>query len=149
MIEFKEIDESNFDQIIEMSIKDEDKTFVAPNVKSLAQAWLYRNDNDVFPYAIYYNHNLIGFILLDIDIEEKEYMIWRMMIDQEHQGKGYGRASILKVIEMSREHPDCDHLIADYVIGNNKMKYLLESIGFKEVGKQEDCNEVIMRMETL
>lgn len=34
------------------------------------------------------------------------------------------------VIEMAQSHPVCDHLIAAYVKGNQKMAHLLEENGF-------------------
>ena len=52
MINFRKITEDNFDAIIKMKRPD-GENFVASNAHSLAQAWLYRDDGDVFPFAIY------------------------------------------------------------------------------------------------
>ena len=52
LITFREINEDNFDAILAMK-RPESETFVCSNAKSLAQCWLYRENNDVFPYAIY------------------------------------------------------------------------------------------------
>lgn len=51
-ISIREITEYNFDAVISMRRPDGEK-FVAPNSYSLAQAWVYRNNNDVFhmPYT--------------------------------------------------------------------------------------------------
>ena len=45
MVEFKEITEDNFEKVLKLKISEEqDKNrFVAPNVRSLADAYLYRN----------------------------------------------------------------------------------------------------------
>ena len=32
----------------------------------------------------------------------------------------------------------CNHIIADYVVGNEKMKHLLTSLGFQETGFIEE-----------
>ncbi|BCK44867.1 hypothetical protein DAT300_04060 [Streptococcus suis] len=50
-----------------MTVAEEDKGFVAPNVSSLADAWLYRENGDVFPYAIWADEQVVGFALIDID----------------------------------------------------------------------------------
>lgn len=33
----------------------------------------------------------MGFVMLDDNPEEQEYFLWRLMVDAEHQGRGYGR----------------------------------------------------------
>ena len=52
MINFKKITEENFDAIIKMK-RPEGEGYVASNVYSLAQAWLYRDAEDVYPFALY------------------------------------------------------------------------------------------------
>lgn len=146
MVEFKEISEDNFEKVLKLKISDEqdEKRFVAPNVRSLADAYLYRNAGDVFPYAVEDEGEVVGFILLDEDVEEKEYMIWRMMVDERFQGRGYGKAIVRKVIEQFETDERFDVLIADYVVGNEPMKQLLESLGFKEREFDESINEFVM-----
>lgn len=41
MIEFREIDRHNFDDVIDLKVADEQKSFVATNLYSLAQAKAY------------------------------------------------------------------------------------------------------------
>src|SRR5690625_3016823 len=102
MIKFVEINEDNYEAVLKLKLTDEqdEAKFIAPNVRSIADAYLYREAGDVFPYAVQDGETVVGFILLDEDVEEKEYMIWRMMVDKDRQGKGYGRAIVKKVIEM-------------------------------------------------
>lgn len=149
MVELKEVTEDNFYEVINLKVSDEqeESRYVAPNVRSIAECWLYRKDEDVFPYAVYSGDEIVGFLLLDLDEAEREYMIWRMMVDAQHQGKGYGRQIVEAVIEMGRNDKGYDVLIADYVEGNAQMKYLLESLGFKRTGFDEENNEVLMKLD--
>lgn len=149
MIELKEVTEENFYEVIQLKVSDdqEKSRFVAPNVRSLAECWLYRKNEDVFPYAVYNGDEVVGFLLLDLDAEESEYMIWRMMVDAKHQGKGCGRQIVEAVMEMARNDEDYDVLIADYVDGNAVMKYVLESLGFERTGFDEEYNEVLMKLD--
>ena len=50
MIELKLVDESSFQAVLDLKISEADERarFVAPNVRSLADAWLYRENEDVF-----------------------------------------------------------------------------------------------------
>lgn len=149
MIELKEVTEEDFYEVIQLKVSDdqEKSRFVAPNVRSLAECWLYRKNEDVFPYAVYNGDEVVGFLLLDLDAEEREYMIWRMMVDAKHQGKGYGRQIVEAVMEMARNDEDYDVLIADYVDGNMQMKCMLESLGFERTGFDEENNEVLMKLD--
>ena len=89
----------------------------------------------------------MGFILIDVDVEEREYMIWRMMIDKNHQGKGYGQKVVEKVIEIAQGRNDMDIVIANYVVGNDAMKRIVTRLGFKETGYDEDDREYHMKFD--
>ena len=119
---------------------------MSPNVRSLADAWLYRENGDVFPMAIYWNELVVGFLLLEIDKDEAEYFIWRIMIGQQYQGRGYGESRGISD-QKAQMDSTCNHIIADYVVGNEKMKHLLTSLGFQETGFIEENNEVAMRLD--
>jgi len=109
MINLKLVDESSFQAVLDLKISEADERarFVAPNVRSLADAWLYRENGDVFPMAIHWNELVVGFLLLEIDKDEAEYFIWRIMIGQQYQGKGYGRKALealIKEAQMDRDN---------------------------------------------
>lgn len=146
MIKFAEINEDNYEKVLQLKITEEqDKSkFIAPNVRSIADAYLYREAGDVFPYAVENGEAVVGFILLDEDAEKKELMIWRMMVDKDYQGKGYGRAIVEKVMEMFESDDRFDVLIADYVKGNEVMGTLLRSLGFEEQEFDEEYGEHVM-----
>src|SRR5699024_9373109 len=128
MVELKENTEDNCEKVLKLKISEEqDKNrFVAPNVRSLADAYLYRNAGDVFPFAVEDDGEVAGFILLDEDGKEKEYMNWRMMVNERLQSRGNGKDIVKKVIEQFEADERFDVLIADYVVGNEPMKKLLE-----------------------
>lgn len=75
MIEFKDINQETFYQLIDMKLPQE--SYCAPNVYSLAEAWLYKENAK--PYAIFNDHILVGFIMFDVDYNEREIGIWRML----------------------------------------------------------------------
>ena len=69
------------------------------------------------------------------------------MIGQQYQGRGYGRKALEVLIKEAQMDSTCNHIIADYVVGNEKMKHLLTSLGFQETGFIEENNEVAMRLD--
>lgn len=145
MINFRKITEENFKAIISMKLP-EDQHYVAPNVVSLAQAWLYYENHDVYPFAIYDEEVPVGFMMLDEDLEERSMGIWRFMIAPEHQNQGYGTESMKKIIGLIKESGKYDFIILDYVQGNEHAKYLYEKLGFTPTGEIEN-GEIVMRLD--
>lgn len=143
MVTLRLVDEENFAQVIELTVAEKDKQFVASNLRSLADCWLYRENGDVFPYAIYVADEVVGFALVDIDDEESCYMIWRLMIDYRKQGNGYGKSAILALIEQAEHLGKYSMVRADFVKGNQKMERILQSLGF--IVFDQDDSEIFTR----
>ncbi len=140
MINFRAITEDNFDAIIRMKRPD-DEHFVASNAYSLAQAWLYRDAGDVYPFAIYDDDQPVGFMMLDEDAEdanaERCLIIWRIMFPVENQNKGYGTAAIREIIRLAKESGKYDFLLIDYAPDNKIAEHVYTKLGFRPTGKFE------------
>lgn len=145
MINFRKITEDNFAAIIQMKRPDGEK-FVASNAYSLAQAWLYREAGDVYPFAIYHGETPVGFMMLDEDAEERCLVIWRIMFPQEHQGKGYGTQAIGQIIRLAKDSGKYDQIILDYVPGNEIAKHVYEKLGFLPTGEIVNDGEIEMKL---
>src|SRR3712207_1948976 len=111
MLRLELVDETTFDAVIDLSVAQQDERRLAPNVYSLAQAWLLRDTCQVFPYAILSSGKVVGFLLLNKDPKKKEYLIWRLMIDQSHQDRGYGKEAIRLVIRMAQADEKCETVV--------------------------------------
>ena len=133
MISFRAITEENFDAIIAMKRPD-DEHFVASNAYSLAQAWLYRDAGDVYPFAIYHDDTPVGFMMLDEDVDERCLIIWRIMFPDEHRFKGYGTAAIRMIIELARESGKYDFLLISYAPENKVAGHVYRKLGFWPTG---------------
>ena len=136
MINFRAITEDNFDAIIRMKRPD-DEHFVASNAYSLAQAWLYRDNGDVYPFAIYEDDAPVGFMMLDEDLDERCLIIWRIMFPVENQNKGYGTAAIREIIRLAKESGKYDFVLIDYAPDNKIAEHVYTKLGFRPTGKYE------------
>lgn len=146
MITLKKVNEDNFRKVVRMKLNEEQDKFVAPNVYSIAQAWLY--PDEARPFAIYNDEEVIGFMMLDWDEKERECGVWRFMIAEELQGKGYGRKAMEYALNMIKESNKFDYVFLDYVPGNDVGKHLYERLGFKETGEIED-GEIVMKLDLI
>ena len=145
-VTLRDITGDNYFQVLELKISPEQEAakFVSPVVRSLADAWFYREEGITYPKAIYAKDDLVGFIMYDLDTEEQQVFIWRFLIDQRYQGKGYGRQTIEAVLAMAKQQTQMTKVVADYVDGNEPMKKILLDLGFEETGFNKDINEHIM-----
>lgn len=134
MIQFRAITEDNFDAIINMK-RPEGENFVAPNSVSLAQAWLYRDDGDVYPCAIHADELVVGFMLLEEDRENEELILWRVMFPEEHTGKGYGTAAVRLLIQLARASGKYRSLCLDCAPGNVVARHIYDKLGFVPTGE--------------
>jgi diamine N-acetyltransferase len=142
MIRLAEITEDNFRAVIDMKLPPEPK-FVAPNVVSLAQAWLYKER--ARPFAIYADDTLVGFLMLYWNEEEHEAGLWRLMIATEHQGKGYGTQAVQLAVDLVRSSHLFDSMHLDYAPGNDIARHVYLKLGFAETG-EIDNGEIEMKL---
>ena len=143
MIRLTPVNEQNFRSVIKLTLSEEQTHFVASNVMSLAQAWLYYDE--ARPYAVLNDDTVVGFLMLDWDEAERTVGIWRFMIGAEYQKRGYGRAALEAAIALIRAENKFDLIHLDYVADNTVARALYYSLGFRENGDVED-GEIIMTL---
>ena len=141
-VTLREITPENFSAVINLDVAEDQKLFVAPNVKSIAQAKIYP---DSIPMAIYSGDGEpVGFVMYGYDPDDKKYYLGRLMIDARHQGKGYGKAATLEVIRRMSEIEDCRAIYLSFVPENTGAEKLYSSVGFQRTGALNG-NEIVMR----
>ncbi|MBS1493105.1 MAG: GNAT family N-acetyltransferase [Bacteroidetes bacterium] len=95
-ISLRPIDKDNWRECIKLKVTEEQKKFVGSNENSLAMCYVYPEIN---PFGIYLDNKIIGFITHALDPDDKIYYINRFMIDENYQGKGYGKYALQLMIE--------------------------------------------------
>lgn len=116
--------------------------FVAPNAVSIAQAHF---EPSAWFRAIYAGDEPVGFIMLEDDVENHEYTLWRLMIDHRHQRKGYGRRAVELLIDYVRTRPGATELLTSYVPGERGPAEFYRGLGFTPTGNVDD-GEVVVRL---
>ncbi|MCW5959948.1 MAG: GNAT family N-acetyltransferase [Pyrinomonadaceae bacterium] len=143
MITFREITPENFEETIKLSVGEKQQTFVAPNVYSIAQASLYPTYN---VRAVYFGDDMVGFVMFGLDTDDDRYYLGRLMIDRKFQGKGFGRAATLAVINSLRKAEDCTAVYLSVAPENTNAQKLYEQIGFARTGELNGT-EIVMRFD--
>ena len=92
MVVLREITKENYEECLNLNIADSQKNFVSSTAHSLAQAWVYYNT--AFPFAVYADDVMVGFIMLGYYEEQGYYTLWKFLIDEKYQNKGYGKKAL-------------------------------------------------------
>ncbi len=138
MIELKKITEENFIDAFNLSLAPGQGKFVSHPIRSLAQAYVYRDQCQ--PFGICLDGQMVGYVMVIYDYDIPEYDIWHMMIDKKYQGRGYGREALRLVLDYIATKPfgDSDKIALTCNRDNSAALKLYESMGFSATGQEYD-----------
>lgn len=141
MTELRPITEDNFIEAFELKLAPGQERFVSHPIRSLAQAYVYRNQCQ--PFGIYAEGKMVGYVMVIYDYDVPEYDIWHMMIDVSMQGRGYGADALDRVIDYIRTKPfgPTGRVALTCNKDNQAAKSLYERKGFAVTGV-EDGEEI-------
>ncbi len=142
-IEFREITKDNWAACVRLKVREDQKGFVAANAVSLVQS---HYEPGWQPYAVYAGETMVGFVMYSaVKDPEWGYWILRVMIDEAHQGKGYGRAAMVEILRRLQARPDSDEVFISYQPQNTAAERLYLSLGFEKTGRVVD-GELVLRL---
>ena len=138
MTELKPITEENFIDAFDLKLAPGQEEFVSHPVRSLAQAYVYREQCQ--PFGIYADEKMVGYVMVIYDYDIPEYDIWHMMIDESMQGRGFGGEALDRVIGYIRTKPfgSSDRVALTCHKDNAAARKLYESRGFAANGVEYD-----------
>ena len=135
MIRLEEITRENIDEVLALKVDESQKSFVSTNGDSLAQAYVY--PETAFPFAVYEDSTMVGFIMMGYYEVKEYYTLWKFMIDRRYQNKGYGRQALRLGIQYLQNRFNVSEIYTGVVPGNSVAKKLYESVGFVDTGLVE------------
>lgn len=155
MVKLEKVNAKNVWDILNLSVNDSQREYVASNTTSIVEAYTTITANGyAFPFGIYNDDTLVGFVMVGFDKDDYwedapdiavgNYNLWRLMIDKEYQNKGYGKQVVALVLDFIKTYPcgKAEYCWLSYEPGNGIAKKLYESFGFEETGDM-DGEEVI------
>lgn len=143
VVTLRDVTKDNWEDVIRLELPDEQRSFVASNVYSLAESKFYPGE---IPCAIYAGDELVGFAMYCLDEDDGNYWIWRLMVDKRFQGKGYGRAAMNVIIERLRSDPAVPFVLISWDPPNTVAEKLYLSLGFEKTGDIIE-GEVVARLD--
>lgn len=134
-VHLRRVTRENFKECLRLQVSESQKGLVASTTESLAEAYV---DPNLFPLAIYdvaacgYEQPevpIVGFTMYEIVAGVG--FIMRLMVDEKHQKKGYGRAAMTEVIRRLKLCPDVEIIATSYQKENELAAKLYRNLGFQ------------------
>ena len=155
MLRLEKIHGQNVWDILKLKVAENQRHFVSSNDRSIIEAYTAIAGNGyAFPFGIYENDTPVGFLMIGFGTDDywddappvaaDNYNLWRLMIDEKYQNKGYGREAVRLALEFIRTLPcgNAEYCWLSYEPENDVARHLYHSFGFVETGGK-DCNELI------
>ncbi len=134
MIKLADITEDNWMDVASLSVKDQQKGYVASAVGILARGYVYRGCNGRV-YAIENDGVIVGAALVrEFTDEPLGYDLQEFMIDGRFQGRGYGSAALSLILEELRREGHFDHVEVCVKKTDAEAIRLYEKHGFADSG---------------
>ncbi|RIK29720.1 MAG: spermidine acetyltransferase [Anaerolineae bacterium] len=152
MPELRPVTKENWEALIRLKVRDDQKNFVASNLYSIAQSQFgedFEGHWDLFAYGIYDDDTPVGFLMFgyNFDHPSQQAFIQRLMVDEKFQGKGFGRFGMEKMVEMFRADERIKTVAISYEPENESARKLYASLGFVETGRiVEDETEAVLKL---
>lgn len=136
----RDINESNIEAVKGVTRKQEQLSFIESVEECLLEAAEYEQ---WCPVAIYHEEDIVGFAMYGAFGKNPDTWIDRIIIDQKHQGKGYGKEAIRQLIDIVTKKYKVNIVYLSFVEENVVAKQMYEKMGFKFTGEYDPEGELI------
>jgi len=129
--------------------------FVASVAQSFADAV---RDARAMPrmWSVHHAGEVVGFVMISDGIPAAElaagadlvgpYYLWRLLIDERHQRRGYGTAALDAIVAYLRDRPGADVLYTSVGQGEGSPQPFYERYGFVATGRIVE-DELVLRLD--
>jgi diamine N-acetyltransferase len=148
IVTLREITDDNRAQVETLAVTAMQTSYVAGVADSLVEA---AQTPQAAPWfrAVYADGEPVGFVMISdgITADDPEllgpYYLWRLLVDERHQGRGYGAATIRLVVEHLLTRPDARVLLTSVVPGPlTPLGFYLRQ-GFRDTGVDHEGERVL------
>lgn len=136
VLRLMEVVPGNVDAACRIDVKPEQRRFVAPVVKSLAEA--YAHHDTAWPRLILADDDVVGFVMGNFDPQNEiaafRAGIWRLNIAADAQGRGFGRFAVESVAAEARRRGH-SRITVLWIQGDGGPEGFYRRLGFTPTGE--------------
>jgi diamine N-acetyltransferase len=149
VVSLRPITESNREAVEALEVSPGQKQFVSNVADSLFEA-AEEPDGRAIYWAVYADETPVGFVMISDEVGGPGYIrhyLWKLFIDERHQRRGYGTATLDLIVEYFRARPGVDVLWTSAGQGDGSPITFYERYGFEQTGEIVFDDEVLLRLE--
>ncbi|MEO3748753.1 GNAT family N-acetyltransferase [Plantactinospora sp. B5E13] len=149
-VTLREITAENRAAVLALRVAPEQERFVSSVPDSLAEAAEYPQARPWYR-AVYAGDEPVGFVMVSWNVPPQPpeilgpWFLWKLLIDERHQGRGYGQQVVRQIVELIRAE-GATELLTSHVPGEDGPAGFYRRLGFSQTGEHDDHGEVVLRL---
>jgi diamine N-acetyltransferase len=150
VVSLREITDENREAVLALRIAASQARYVSSVANSLEEARETPEGNPWYR-AIYADGEPVGFVMLSWNVTPDPpriigpWFLWKLLIDERHQGRGYGREAVKLVADIARDQGAAE-LLTSYVSGERTPEPFYRRLGFVPTGEQDEKGEKVLAL---
>ena len=151
LIELREITDANRHAVVAIHAGPAEGRFVSSVADSIEEA-AETPEGHPWYRAVYLRGEPVGFVMLSWDVTPQPpaiigpWFLWKLIVDERHQGRGIGRAVVDEVVRLIRAE-GATVLLTSHVVGEGGPDGFYERLGFVPTGALDPQGERILRLD--
>ncbi|HVG69156.1 MAG TPA: GNAT family N-acetyltransferase [Gaiellales bacterium] len=146
-VSLRPITDANRREVEALRVSPAQQEFVSDVVESLREAAEHPGAHAI-AWAIYAGEAPVGFAMIADEVDSSDYLpqfLWKLLIDERHQRRGYGTATLDLIVEYFRGRPGVEAVTTSAVPGEGSPVTFYERYGFVRTGEIHD-GEIVLRL---
>ena len=146
-VSLRPLTDDNREAVEALRVSPAQHQFVSDVKDSLAEAAAEPGAHAIY-WAVYAGETPVGFVMIADEVDSPEYIphyLWKLLIDERHQRRGYGTATLDLIVEYFRGRPGVEVLSTSAGQGEGSPIPFYRGYGFEDTG-QIVFDEVLLRL---
>jgi diamine N-acetyltransferase len=149
-VTLREITDENREAVLSLRVAPGQERFVSSVRGSLREAAEHPHAKPWYR-AVYAGDAPVGFVMLSWNVEPEPpeilgpWFLWKLLIDERHQGHGYGSVVVRQIAELIRAE-GATELLTSYVPEDGGPAGFYARLGFVPTGDLDPDGEVVVRL---
>jgi diamine N-acetyltransferase len=142
------ITDSNRQAVEAIRVSPAQERFVSSVPESLQEAAEEPEGRAIY-WAVYAGEIPVGFVMISDEVGAPWYIphyLWKLLIDEGHQRRGYGTATLDLIVEYFKSRPGVDVIWTSAGRGDGSPIPFYERYGFRRTGEIVFDDEVLLRL---
>ena len=150
-VSLREVRDENRQAVLALRVASAQEQFVGTVLEALTDAHEIP-EGKAWYRAIYAGDQPVGFLMLSWNVTPDPpriigpWFLWKLLVDERHQHRGYGRAAVRLVADVVRANGAAE-LLTSYVVGDGGPEPFYRGLGFRPTGELDENGEIIIALD--